>query len=104
MGMKKGQKQYGKFYTQEIWRLHYGEGKSIRQTAEILGTDLKSVTNAITRENQRRKKAEAGVVPKSHRGRPRIKPMTTLEELQKCNKELKMENELLKKCQEELRR
>ena len=60
MGMKKGRKQYGRLYTDEIWRLHYGEGKTIRETAEILGTDYKSVNNAINREHRRQRKLDGG--------------------------------------------
>lgn len=104
MGMKKGQKQYGKAFTEQIFKLHYDEGKTLRETAETLGVNRKVIVDAITRENTRRKKLEAGEPPTPNRGRPRTKPMTTMEELQKRNKELEMENELLKKYHEELRR
>ena len=103
MGMKKGQKQYGRIFTEKILELKL-EGLTHRGVAEQLGVEDSVVKKAIERENRRKRNADAGILPKSRRGRPRIKPMTTLEELQKRNKELEMENALLKKYHGELRR
>ena len=103
MGMKKGQKQYGRMFTERIFALK-AEGLTHRQIAVELGIEYVVIKKAVERENKRQRKANAGEIPKFRRGRPRVKPMTTLEELQKRNKELEMENELLKKFHEELRR
>lgn len=103
MGMKKGQKQYGRIFTEKILELRT-QGLCHSEIANELGVTWKIVRNAIWRETDRQRKLAAGELPKCNRGRPRTKPMTTMEELQKRNKELEMENELLKKYHEELRR
>ena len=103
MGTKKGQKHYGRIFTERILALK-AQGLTHRQIAVELGVEYLVIKKAVERENKRQRKVQAGELPKLRQGRPRVKPMTTLEELQKRNKELEMENELLKKFHEELRR
>ena len=55
------------------------------------------------REHARQKREVKGITQK-RKGRPRIKPLSTIEQLEAENKRLQMENDLLKKFHEELRR
>lgn len=102
MGMKKGQKQYGQAFKDAIKKL-IAEGLCHREIATELGVELKVIRKAVERENKKQRQINAGILPKK-KGKSRITQMTSIEELQKRNKELEMENELLKKFREELRR
>jgi len=104
MGMKKGQKQYGKEFTVQVMIMHYHEGKSCREIADYFNLPNKKVIgNIIMREHARQKREVKGITQK-RKGRPRIKPLSTIEQLEAENKRLQMENDLLKKFHEELRR
>jgi transposase len=103
MGMKKGQKQYGEAFHLKVRKLRE-TGLTRRQISEEMNVEYDVIKEMFKRQNRDDRKRETNEVPKRRKGRPRVKPMTTLEELQKRNKELEMENELLKKFHEELRR
>ena len=72
------------------------EGKTNREIADLLGLELKQVSNWITRYNREQDRLSAGLPPK-RKGRPRKDaPPTSVEEYQYEIKRLKMENELLR--------
>ena len=103
MGMKKGQKQYGDAFHVKVRGLREA-GLTRRQIAEEMDVSYDVIEKMFKRQNRADRESAVSPQLKKRRGRPRMKPMTTLEELQKRNKELEMENELLKKFHEELRR
>lgn len=68
--------------------MHYKEGKSCREIAEYFSLPNKKVIqNIINREHRRQKKIEQGIIFKA-KSRPRTKPISTLEQLQKENHKL----------------
>lgn len=73
-------------------KARHAEGDSIRELAEEYGKPFKTIKNMITRENNKRRRQEARLVPKQ-RGR---KAAVSLQEYKYENKRLKMENELLR--------
>ena len=103
MGMNKGQKQYGEAFHLKVRELRKA-GFTRRQISEEMNVKYEVIEQMFKRQNRDDRKSATIEIPKRHKGRPRTKPMTTMEELQKRNKELEMENELLKKFHEELRR
>lgn len=100
--MKKGQKQYGKAFTEEILRLREA-GLTHRQIGERLGVEKVVIKQAIGRHKIRQRKLEAGILPRPQ-GRPRKGSFTPEELKDRRIKELEMQVELLKKFHEELRR
>lgn len=78
----------------EIFRLK-AAGKTNGEIREITGLTKKQLTNLITRHNRREKEMQKGI-PVKRRGRPRKTPLTTRQELEMENKQLKMEVELLR--------
>lgn len=69
--------------------------KNNREISEHLGIEMKQLKDLICRHNRRNKKLQTGSVP-AKRGRPRKTPPTTNEALEKENRQLRMENELLR--------
>ena len=71
------------------------EGYSHREIGEMTGFTKDEIRGLIKRRNRMTRKIEEGYVPKP-KGRPRVRPITTEEELRKELKKLQMENELLR--------
>lgn len=59
------------------------------------GFSLKQIKKLLERQRRNEKKQEAGIQPRA-KGRPRKRPQTQEERLCFENKQLKMENELLR--------
>ena len=70
-------------------------GKSRTEIAEELGLNWKQVDNWVTRYNKRKTAVISGI-PTKHKGRPRTRPMTKVEEYEKEIARLEMENKLLR--------
>lgn len=102
MGMKKGQKQYGKAFIEEILKLRE-DGLTNRQIGVTLGVDKKVIKQAITRHNAWQRKIEQGIMPLPQ-GRPRKNSLSEEQHKDRRIKVLEMQVELLKKFREELRR
>ena len=83
-----------KQYEDEILRLKE-EGYCYREIGEMTGFTKDEIRGLIKRRNRMSRKLEEGYVPKP-KGRPRVRPITTEEELRKELKKLQMENELLR--------
>ena len=83
-----------KQYEDEILRLKE-EGYCYREIGEKTGFTKDEIRGLIKRRNRMSRKIEEGYVPKQ-KGRPRVRPITTEEELRKELKKLQMENELLR--------
>ena len=71
------------------------EGYSHREIGEMTGFTKVQIRGLIKRRNRMSRKSEEGYVPKP-KGRPRVRPITTEEELRKELERLQMENELLR--------
>ena len=71
------------------------EGYSHREIGEMTGFTKEQIRGLIKRRNRMSRKSEEGYVPKP-KGRPRVRPITTEEELRKELERLQMENELLR--------
>jgi len=67
-------------------------GATIRELTQEYRKPYKTMKNMCTRENNKARRKEAGLLPKM-RGR---KPAVSLQEYKYENKRLKMENELLR--------
>lgn len=91
MSRQKGTRNTPQQIIDEIVQKHR-EGKSIRELSEEYGKPFKTIKNMSTREARKKRRQEAGVLPKQ-RGR---KATVTLAEYKYENKRLKMENELLR--------
>ena len=90
MSGKKGQEHYSAEIKTEILK-KIDDGKvSLRAFCRESGISRYAVQNWRRIQNGKVEK-----VPRK-RGRPRAKPLTTLEEFEQENKRLKMENELLR--------
>lgn len=81
-------------YETEILQLKE-EGYTRREIGEMLGFTKDEISGLIKRKNAKDRKLENGSVPK-RKGRPRVRPLTTEQELQKEVERLQMENELLR--------
>lgn len=103
MEKKEKRKQHGRKLIEDVMATHYKDGLSLVKTAEHYRLTRKQVVAIINREHRRNKRIEEGIAIKN-KGRPRTKPLTTVEELKRRNQELEMEVDLLKKFHEELRR
>lgn len=104
MGMKKGQKQYGEAFHARVREMR-SAGKTRRQIAEEMGVGYEVIEKMFKRKNRSDRQSEGAVkLPPKKRGRTRIKPLASEDEYKKRIKELEMENEVLKKFHEELRR
>ena len=71
------------------------EGYSHREIGEMTGFTKEQIRGLIKRRNRMSRKIEEGYVPKQ-KGRPRVRPITTEEELRKELERLQMENDLLR--------
>jgi len=71
------------------------EGDSHREIGEMTGFTKEQIRGLIKRRNRMSRKSEEGYVPKP-KGRPRVRPITTEEELRKELERLQMENDLLR--------
>ena len=91
-----------KQYEPEILQLKE-EGYSYREIGEMLGFTKDEIRGLIKRRNRTLRKTETGFVPR-RRGRPRVRPLTTEEELRKELERLQMENELLRDFLSEIER
>ena len=70
-------------------------GMSRTQIAKELGLEWKQIDNWVTRYNKRKSAAINGQ-PAKRKGRPRTRPLTTIEECEIEIARLKMENNLLR--------
>ena len=70
-------------------------GMSCTQIAEELGLEWKQIDNWITRYNKKQSGIKNGQPPK-RKGRPRIRPLSTVGEYEREIARLKMENKLLR--------
>ena len=71
------------------------DGKSLRGIARELGLDEKQMLNWSYRHNREQRNLQAGSIPKP-KGRPRTRPLNTVEVCQKEIARLEMENKLLR--------
>jgi len=93
MPRQKGRKNTPQETIDEIIRLHMVEGQSVRQLSEQYDMPFKTLRNMITRENNKKKQFAGGKI--THRpGRPRVRPITTEQELELRVKQLEREIEL----------
>ena len=83
-----------KQYEDEILKLKE-DGFSYREIGERLGFTKDEIRDFIKRRNRTLRKIDKGYAPKA-KGRPRVRPLTTEEELRKELEKLQMENELLR--------
>lgn len=79
------------------------EGYSHREIGEMTGFTKEQIRGLIKRRNRMSRKSEEGYVPKP-KGRPRVRPITTEEELRKELERLQMENDLLRDFLSEIER
>lgn len=70
-------------------------GMSRTQIAEELGLEWKQIDNWITRYNKKKSAIKNGQLPK-RKGRPRTRPLSTMEEYEREIARLEMENKLLR--------
>jgi transposase-like protein len=99
MGTKK---QYGKAFHEQV-RFYRSEGRTQREIAELMNVGLAVIRKMVERQNRDDRHALDPPLKKKL-GRPRVRPLTEKEEYERRIKELEMENEILKKFHEELRR
>jgi transposase len=87
-------KHFGKIIIQDVLKMR-NEGMTNRQIGEQLGLSVKQIKNLLGRfrENERMKSLGILIHPI---GRPRKPPQDEKEKLRFENKQLKMENELLR--------
>lgn len=83
-----------KQYEDEILRLKE-EGYSNREIGEKLGFTKEEIKGLVKRHSTNIRQLEKGNLPKRI-GRPRTRPLTTEQELQKEVERLQMENDLLR--------
>ena len=91
MSRKKGTPNTPQIIINEIIEKH-AEGSSVKELASAYRKPFKTIKNMITRENRKKDRQKAGLLPKQ-RGR---KVPVSLQEYKYENKRLKMENELLR--------
>ena len=70
-------------------------GLSRRIIADELGLELRQIENWINRRNRSKAKQSLGILPK-RKGRPRKRPLSTVEEYEQEISRLQMENKLLR--------
>ena len=70
-------------------------GMSRRIIADELGLELRQIENWINRRNRSKAKLSMGILPK-RKGRPRKRPLSTVEEYEQEISKLQMENKLLR--------
>ena len=92
MSRKKGTENTPQTIVDEIMRKH-AEGNSVRELGEEYGKPFKTIKNMVTRENNKKRRLDAGLSLHKQRGR---KAAVSLQEYKYENKRLKMENELLR--------
>jgi transposase len=95
MHRQKGKKNTEQSIIDEIMRHHIDEGKSIRELSQMYGMPFKTVKNMVTRENNKKRKWDAGITPR-RLGRPPKGHKTTETGKDYEIKRLRMENELLR--------
>ena len=71
------------------------DGKSLRGIARELGLNEKQMRNWSYRHNREQRNLQNGSIPKP-KGRPRTRPLSTVESCQKEIARLEMENKLLR--------
>jgi hypothetical protein len=92
MPRKKGTPNTAQVVIDEIIAKH-SDGKNNRELSMEYGKPFKTIRNMITRENNKKRRVEKGMILRKQRGR---KPAVTLQEYKYENKRLRMENELLR--------
>jgi len=104
--MRKGQKrkQYGQEFHARVRQLR-AEGKTRAEIAMEMDVDLQVIYKMYTRQNKLDREAGLGIIRSQHNsGRKRSRELTETETLKARIKQLEMENEVLKKLDEEQRR
>lgn len=71
------------------------EGHTNREIADHLGVEKRQIECWVNRRNRKQRRVEAGILPKA-KGRPKVRPLSTIEEYQQEIATLKMENKLLR--------
>lgn len=92
MPRKKGTVNTPQKVIDEIMSKHRS-GATLKSLSEEYGKPFKTIKNMCTRENNKERRKEAGLLPTKQRGR---KAAVSLQEYKYENKRLKMENELLR--------
>lgn len=92
MPRKKGTRNTPQSKIDEIVAKHQS-GATLKSLSEEYGKPFKTIKNMCTRENNKDRCKEAGLLPTKKRGR---KAAVSLQEYKYENKRLKMENELLR--------
>lgn len=93
MHRQKGTKNTPQAIIDEIVRRHQN-GASVSELAQIYNKPFKTIKNMVYREGRKQRESKRGKLPgERKRGR---KPAVTLEEYKYENKQLKMENTLLR--------
>lgn len=91
MPRSKGTRNTPQSIINEIMERH-SQGSTIQQLAAEYAKPFKTIKNMCTRENNKKRREQAGLLPKT-RGR---KAAISLQNYKYENKRLKMENELLR--------
>jgi transposase len=87
-------KHFGEIIIQDVLKMR-NEGMTNRQIGERLGLSLKQIKNLLGRFRENDRKHSLGILPRL-KGRPRKLPQTQEAIMRLENKQLKMENELLR--------
>ena len=95
MPREKGKQNTPQSIIDDMMRMHNETGVTVRELSKIYKMPFKSVKNMVTRENNKRRRAEAGIEPR-RRGRPLKGYQLTENEKDNEIKRLRMENELLR--------
>jgi transposase-like protein len=97
-------KQYGKEFHERVRKLR-AEGKTRAEIAFEMGVNLKVIYKMYERQNKLDREAGMGIIRSQHNlGRKKGRELTETEALKERIKQLEMENEVLKKLDEEQRR
>ena len=81
-------------YERQILTLR-AAGKTRQEIADELGCSKEQIKECVKRYNRRERKREVGILPRP-KGRPPAGSQTVEERLGRENKQLRMENELLR--------
>jgi len=95
MSRKKGKQNTPQSIIDDMMRMHNEAGVTVRELSNAYKMPFKSVKNMVTRENNKKRRMEAGLEPRK-RGRPSKRHPQTEKEKDNEIKRLKMENELLR--------
>ena len=87
-------KHYGEAIIKDLLQMKE-DGRTNREIADHFRLSLKQIKNVLNRYRRNERKREAGI-PHIPKGRPRTRFQTQEEKILIENKQLKMENELLR--------